>query len=558
MTLKKRRPVGHSTLKLIIPGLMMLNYPTLGLSAETLNADPAATKLPTPTYTSAPMAAYNFMMDDALLGNSYEKPVWNVHDTLGLPKWLSFGVEQRTRYESVSDAFKGSQKTSPSSLGQSKGGDQQIALQTDFWLQAKFNKFRLAVELMDARTLGSDVSKSTNASNSPNTTPFPANNSSVDTWDFAQGYASWVDQNVLNSGLGTEIKFGRQTMDFGSRRLVARPIFRNTVNNFTGVRARVMAYDKWQFNGFATVPVLRYPNYNSITTNPNLLNNTKWDEEDFHSWFSGGIFEYSNLYKDINAEVALYQLSEGDSSLNATRNRNYWTPTVRIYQKPAKGKFDFQAEGMGQFGTVKYAATSTYANTTQLHEAWSSHAEAGYSFDMPWSPRFYLEYDYASGSSNWKDHTSAGVDGRFDPLYGASDFDFGPTGIYGAFQRSNINSPGYKLDFAPTKDLSFRFQQRLVWLASANDCWGGNTCTAATQPALANGNGSFVGDQLGFTGRYNFNSSVNFDAGWYHLFKGEFAKSAHTASSTGIYLTGVTPPPGADTDYFYVQSQLRF
>jgi len=99
MTLKKRRPVGHSTLKLIIPGLMMFNYPTLGISAETLNADPAATKLPTPTYTRAPMAAYNFMMDDALLGNSYEKPIWNVHDTLGLPKWLSFGVEQRTRYE---------------------------------------------------------------------------------------------------------------------------------------------------------------------------------------------------------------------------------------------------------------------------------------------------------------------------------------------------------------------------------------------------------------------------------------------------------------------------
>ena len=83
MTLKKRRPVGHSTLKLIIPGLMMFNYPTLGISAETLNADPAATKLPTATYTRAPMAAYNFMMDDALLGNSYEKPIWNVHDTLG-------------------------------------------------------------------------------------------------------------------------------------------------------------------------------------------------------------------------------------------------------------------------------------------------------------------------------------------------------------------------------------------------------------------------------------------------------------------------------------------
>ena len=549
MITKKHRSVEHSTLEFIILGLMMFDYPSLGLAAEMLNADPAATKLPTPSYTKAPMAAYNFMMDDALLGNSYEKPVWNVHNTLGIPKWLSFGVEQRTRYESLADAFKGSQRGV-----QSQGGDQQIALQTDFWLQAKFNKFRVAVELMDARTSESDI----NTAKTANNTPFPTNNSSVDTWDIAQGYASWADQNVFNNGLGAEIKFGRQTMDLSSRRLVARPIFRNTVNNFTGVRTRVMAYDKWQFNAFATVPVLKYPNYNSVTPNPNLLNNPKGDEEDFNTWFSGGIFEYNNLYKDLSAEIALYQLNEGDSSLNPTRNRNYWTPTIRIYQKPTKGKFDFQAEGMGQFGTVKYAATGSYANTTQTHEAWSSHLETGYSFDLPWSPRFYLEYDYASGSSNWKNHNASGTDGRFDPLYGASDFDFGPTGIYGAFQRSNINSPGYKLDFAPSKDLSFRFQQRLVWLASANDCWGGSTCTAATQPALANGNGSFVGDQLGFTGRYNFNSSLNFDAGWYHLFKGEFAKSAHTTTSTGAYLAGVNPTPGADTNYFFIQSQLRF
>ncbi len=37
------------------------------------NNDPP---VPAPTYYSKPgMAAYNFMMDDALLGNLYEKPV---------------------------------------------------------------------------------------------------------------------------------------------------------------------------------------------------------------------------------------------------------------------------------------------------------------------------------------------------------------------------------------------------------------------------------------------------------------------------------------------------
>ncbi|MFM8341747.1 MAG: alginate export family protein [Methylomonas sp.] len=518
-----------------------------GLTAEAATPTPPT---PAPTYTRAPMAAYNFMMQDPLLGNSYEKPIWNLHDSLGLPEWLSVGVEQRTRYESISDAFKGSAGTG---IQKSQGGDQMIALQSDIWIQARFNHFRFATEFMDARTTGQDAG-------GKNAVPYPINNASVDTLDFAQAYVSWADQNAFFSGLGAEVKVGRQTMDLGSRRLVARPIFRNTVNNFTGIRTSVIDYDNWQFNAFVTMPVLRYPNYNSITPNQSLQNHAQWDQEDTHTWFSGGILEGTKVYKDLNAEVYLYNLDEGDSARNPTRNRRYFTPGIRFYQKPSKGNFDFQAEGMGQFGTVKYAATSTYANTTQTHEAWSSHIEAGYSFDLPWSPRFFLEHDYASGSKNWANKTSSGVDGRFDPLYGASDFDFGPTGIYGAFQRSNINSPGYKIDFAPRSDMSFRFQQRLVWLASGSDCWGGNTCTAATTPALANGNGSYVGDQIGFTGRYNFNSSLNFDAGWYHLIKGDFAKSAKTTNSTGGtngLATGASTP-GADTDYFFVTSQLRF
>ena len=520
-------------------------------AATNLNNDPSATELPRPNYSKPGMAAYNFMMDDPLLGNNYEKPIWNLHDYLKLPAWLSVGVEHRTRYETLADAFKGS--AGATAAQKSQGGDQIIGLQTDIWLQAKFNQFRIATELLDARTTGQD-------SGGNNAVPYPVNSSSADTLDVAQAYVSWADQNLLHSGLGTELRVGRQTLDLGSRRLVARPIFRNTVNNFTGLRTRLIDYDHWQFNAFVTMPVLRYPNYNSLTPNQNLQNHQQWDQEDTHTWFSGGILEAFNLYKEINAEVYLYNLDEGDSARNPTRNRRYFTPGIRFYQKPTKGKFDFQAEGMGQFGTVNYAATTSNINTTQNHEAWSTHLEAGYSFDLPWNPRFFLEYDYATGSKNWKNNSSSATDGRFDPLYGASDFDFGPTGIYGAFQRSNINSPGYKFNFSPRNDLELSLQQRLVWLASGGDCWGGNTCTAATTPALANGNGSFVGDQIAFRGRYNFNSSLNFEAGWYHLFKGDFAKSASVSKNAAkpTNLTSGYTPPGADTDYFFIQSQLRF
>ena len=509
---------------------------------------------PEKSYSKAPMASYNYAMDDALLGNSYEKPVWNLHDTLHLPDWLTVGLENRTRYESLSDSFKANQKSSPA-----PGGDQQIALQTDLWVQAKFGKFRFATEFMDARALSSDSGS--------NNTPNPPNNTMVDTLDFTQIYASWADQNTLLSGLGTEVKAGRQTMDLGSRRLVARPFFRNAVNNFTGLRIRVLDYGRWQLNAFGTMPVLRFPNYTSSPTNgygdPNLISQNanllvnggqQWDQEDTHTWFSGGILEGYDVIKNINTDLALYSLNESDSNNNATRNRQYLTPNIRFYSKPIKGRFDFVAEGMGQFGTVQYDTKTN--NQQQNHQAWSNHLEAGYSFDLPMSPRFLVEYDWASGSKNSANKT--GTDGRFDPLYGASDVDFGSSGIYSAFQRSNINSPGARFNFSPRKDITVSLQQRAIWLASAGDCWGGTSCTSGTLPGLVGNSkgtsGDYVGDQIGASSRYNFNSSLNFEAGWFHLFKGQFATTAVSSAAT----TTQTTTSGGDTNYFYVQSQVRF
>jgi hypothetical protein len=197
-----------------------------------------------------------------------------------------------------------------------------------------------------------------------------------------------------------------------------------------------------------------------VAPNANLLanGNVEWDLEDTQTWFSGGIVEGYNVVKNINAELYLYNLNEGDSTNNATRNRKYFTPGLWFYIKPTKGSFDFTIEGMGQFGTVQYNTRTN--DQKQDHEAWSAHVEGGYSFDVFMSPRLFLVYDYASGSKSYK-YSKGASDARFDPLYGASDLDFGSSGIYSAFQRSNINSPGYRIDFAPRSDVTVSLQQRL-------------------------------------------------------------------------------------------------
>ncbi len=418
------------------------------------------------SYTKPPSTSFASQMPDALLGSDkYEKPVWNLHDALNLPKWLSLSVEQRSRYETMDGTYKAN----------AKGGDQQIPLQTDVWLQATLGKFRLGAEFLDARALGADSGSG-------------VNNTHADQADFLQGYAAWADQNLFYSGIGAEVIAGRQTLNFGSRRLVARNNFRNTVNSFTGARLRLADYKNWQFNGFVTMPVLRYP------------------------------------------------AAATDITRNQTRNRRYFTPGMRLFIKPAKSAFDFQLEAIGQLGTVR-ATTAVGDGKDLQHQAWYQHIDVGYTFAMPWTPRLALEYDYAGGDSNPND----GKDQRFDTLYGARRFDYGPTGIYGAFARSNINSPGYRINVAPRSDVQAILSHRVFWLASATDAW----TTSGLQDKTGR-SGDFVGHQLDLSTRWDVNSSLNLETGWAHLFKGEFAKKAPSA------------PNGQDIDYFYVQSMIRF
>jgi hypothetical protein len=278
------------------------------------------------------------------------------------------------------------------------------------------------------------------------------------------------------------------------------------------------------------MPVNRYPSSATAI----LDGEHDFDTADGKTGFSGGFFEMYNIGFGVNAEMYLYHLDEGDSAKSQTRNRRYFTPGGRLYIKPAKGEVDFQLETIGQFGTIHTSATN---NKALQHEAWYQHVDLGYTVDMAWKPRFAVLYDYASGDENPTD----GNDERFDTLYGARRFEFGATGIYGAFARSNINSPGYNVGFSPLSNVQVGLNHRFYWLAEKKDAW--------TTSGLSDAKGKtddYIGHQIELTSRWDVNSSLNFETGWAHLFKGEFAKNAPKAPDT------------QDVDYFYVQSMLRF
>lgn len=428
----------------------------------------------------------------------------NARKVLGMPEGLDGMLEQRTRYESFD---------TPWQKGQA-GGQDQIPLQTVLWLEGHHDGYRAGFEFWDARQFGAEPR-------------WPVNNTMVNVGNFAQLYGAWSTTRLADSSLGLEAKAGRMTLDLGSRRLVARNVYRNTTNAFTGLQLRLRDPEtRWQVQVFANQPVQRLPTDKSQLQN----NDWAWDQELPGSVFTGAIADTEALPWAIRAELYLYYLSENADS---TLNRELYTPGLRLYRQPTQGEFDFEAETVGQTGAAR---PSKSARARMDVQAFYEHVQAGYTFDLPWDPRILFQYDYATGGSQGDTSHS------FDTLFGARRWEYGPTGIFGPFSRNNINSPGARLFVIPHRDLTAFLAYRAWWMADAQAPWQAADLWDPTGKA-----GDFMGQTVEFATRWEPHDNIALEAGWTALTKGEFAKTALGA-----------PADHGNVNYFYVQSEIRF
>lgn len=436
--------------------------------------------------------------------------LWRLRDAAGLPPQLIFGVEQRARYEMLDGRFRRNRA----------GSDQVIALRTLVELGVAYRRFELKGEFIDSRVFLEDRGT-------------PLNNSLVDEADILQLYGGWQGKDFFGSGLDAEFKLGRQTLDLGSRRLIARNRYRNTINTFSGLYFNLGETDRWQLHTFAFMPVARRPSAAS-----DILDGVhRLDIEQYKSFFLGAFYENRQLPWGLSGELYLFYLHENDQSEVNTANRRFFTPGLRLYRQPARGDWDVELESVYQVGTSRLKTGADETGDLD-HFAFFQHAALGYTFNLPWSPRFVLQYDYASGDRDPDDKDNE----RFDTLFGARRFEFGPTSLYGAFARSNLSSPGYRLIVKPRANLSAFIAHRLFWLAESKDAW----TTSGLQDKTGD-SGRFLGNQVEARLRWQpLPENFALEAGWAHLFKGEFAQKAPDA------------PDDEDTDYFYVQSTLQF
>ncbi len=426
------------------------------------------------------------------------------------PVRLTFGGTYRIRYETLDGRFR----------KKAAGSDQILVERLLLAARVQTGGFYLGGELEDLRQQLAD--RGTHLGTD-----------SVDTFEPLQAYLGYTTRNAFVAGDSLDVMAGRMSFDEGRRRLVARNRYRNTLNAFTGIRARWHSAEGTSIEAFFVLPVNRAP-----SSFPSLIDNaTRLDSESWHTRFWGVFVSHPKLIGRATGQAYLYGLHAEDGPNQQVADRDLYTPGVRLVAGPMAGAWDYEFDAAMQFGTSR--ATKSPSDRRDLtHLAGFVHAETGYSWAAPWSPRFSVEFDYASGDENPND----GTDNRFDTLYGARHFDFGPTGLYGAVARSNIETPGLRLELKPRSGISVMTGYRLLWLASARDAW---TTAGLSDPSGASGR--YLGEQLEARLRVEaIPKRLRLEVGGAVLTHGEFQQRAAGA------------PAAANTTYAYATALLSF
>jgi len=432
---------------------------------------------------------------DAVLIRSKEWQ-WNryLKGTLHLPDWVDLGLENRTRFEVYDHPWRSTQP-----LGRT---DPQIQQRSRLRIGVNQGPFTFFFEGQDSRVHLED--------------PGDFVTTAIENeMDLVQVFVSATGENLFGTGLRADVHFGRLTMDFGHRRLIARNDFRNTTNAFDGFHAQLANGHNWRVRLFLVEPVLR--------------DDVQLDEQTKRSVF-WGVYLATNHVPWLGVNAYYFGLNDQRSAVVGLQ-KTFSTFGLRAFRKPLQNQMDYEIETVWQIG--KRGLTDHFAH---FH-----HVGLGYTFGWDWNPRLVIFYDYASGDRIASDSQSS----NFDTLFGARRFEYTPTGNFGPFFRTNMSSPGWRVIVVPANGWKFQVKHRVWYLATSRGAFASNGLRDATGES-----GNYLGHDLELRLQWKINDNLEFDAGYDHWFKGSFFD--RLPASAGL-------PPGGqnDSDYFYILTKIR-
>ncbi|MFT4844082.1 MAG: hypothetical protein ACJA0V_000386 [Planctomycetota bacterium] len=420
---------------------------------------------------------------------------FRVNQWLNGPSYLKFSGSERVRYEGLNGQFRDNDNPVTLPNGTREVEDQvfsRLLLRADYTR----GKWGSTVEGIDARAWG------TKANSFANTT-------TVNTFDVLQANASYQFAE------GHKVTVGRYTMDIGSRRLSARNRFRNTINSFNGASWDFAGKDGYSAGAFWAMPTNRRPGSRTKLVD----NDHDWDTQSIDYQFYG-LHSTQQLNERTSAQLYVLQLSD---HRNSVTSRDLTTVGAHVLTPAERGKMFGQAEVAYQFGS---------RGTADVH-AYFVHGSIGKTFDHDMQPTVRVALDIASGNdSNDPDYN------RFDTMFGARRFEYGPTGIYGAIGRRNIVSPEVRVSINPSPNTWVLVAARDFRLASQSDGW--------REAGDTTGTSSDIGQQVECRLRWDVKpKSVRLEGGAVYLSGGQFRETSTAGRST-------------DTRYFFFEAIFTF
>jgi hypothetical protein len=211
------QPLLVSIVRTLVVALVILTCASVRAQSQAA-APPASTEAPP-------------QEDEASEAEEEDDGPFRIHDALHAPDWLILNGSQRTRYSGLANQFRPGLDDS----------DQALALRTLFTLGATFGPVSIVGELQDSRAYLTDE-------NSGISTIV------VNALEPLQAYVNLHLDDVFIDGAGLDLRAGRQTMDLGGRRLIARNRFRNTIQNYTGITSHWLTSGTELF-AFGVLPV---------------------------------------------------------------------------------------------------------------------------------------------------------------------------------------------------------------------------------------------------------------------------------------------------------------
>ena len=381
-----------------------------------------------------------------------------------LPKWISFGWEERFRYEGYHNSgFK------------LNNDDSYLLVRSRLLMTIRPSAwFKVSAQVQDAR-------------------PFmqkpPYGPPNLNAWDLKLAYAEFGDPEKQ----WISLRVGRQLINYNNT-IIADSEWRGQGRSYDAVVTN-LHYSRYRLGVFAASAVV--PLADGISHHQEG-NNIYGAYGGIDHIIPNSVLEPFVLWR-VQPSVAIETIAKVK-----TGRQDEKAYGVRFKGIAIKG-LDYTAQWIGEYG---------HDGPNGIN-AWGATVGAGYRVDrIWWKPRVFWQYDYASGDKNPTD----GTHGTFDTMYPTAHDRFGITDQFG---WQNIIAERVGLTIEPRHRWTVTGQYLDFWLASATDALYNTSGGVIVRDATGK-SGTHIGHEADVYTWYELNRHVNVGVGLGHIFGGQF------------------------------------